>query len=111
MNAANEKNIFFILSTNAQSRYSGKDRVNNLKERLSLSEQQTAKVDSILTFAMNKAAEISATGQERREAMRQIMTDANNQIENILTDSQKTEYEKMLSERRNRMHGRRNNLN
>ena len=68
MNAANEKNIFFILSTNAQSSYSEKDRVNNLKERLSLSEQQTAQVDSILTAAMNKAAKISATGSGKKRS-------------------------------------------
>ena len=44
---------------------------------------------------------------DRRAAMRQIMNDANTQVESILTPDQKDKYEEMMAERRGRMRSRR----
>ena len=103
--------IIFLLFTvaNAQGRYSIKDRVQQLKDSLSLSDGQVVAIDSILTTAMNKVKDISATGQERRQAISQIMLEANSNIEKVLTDSQKEKFEQIQAERRNMMRERRYN--
>ena len=98
----------FIVSSYAQGRYSVKDRVANLKSKLSLNDRQTAQVDSILTAASNKVKNLSSDKGERRSEMREIMTDANKQIMTILTARQKTEYQKMQNDRKERMRNRRN---
>ncbi len=101
----------FIAIAAAQNMPSVQDRVARLKDRLSLTDQQAAKVDSIYTVAQDSVQNITATGQDRWQAMREIMTNANNEIEKILTDTQKTEYEKFLQERRSRMRSRPNSNN
>ncbi len=104
--------LAFVLGTNAQNRrFSLQDRVENLKERLNLTDVQTAKVDSILKASMDSIRSIPDTVQNRRKAMRQIMTNTNTAIENILTDNQKAEYKKMMEERRGHMRQRRDNGN
>ncbi len=95
----------------AQRSYSVKDRVDNLKSRLSLTDKQTAQVDSILTAASDSLQNLPSDRQERRGAARKIMTEANNQIMNILNDKQKTEFQKMQEERRNRFRERMNDNN
>jgi Spy/CpxP family protein refolding chaperone len=101
--------LLLFAAANAQERYSIKDRVQQLKDSLSLSDSQAVAIDSILTSAMNKVKDISATGQERRQAIRQIMLDANSDIEKVLTDSQKEKFEQIQAERRNVMRERRDN--
>ncbi len=98
--------LLFAAGINAQGRYSVKDRVDQLKQRLTLTDEQAAKVDSILTASMDKEKNLDVTGKNRRDAMRKIMTDANAQIDSLLTDPQKAEFKKMLEERRNRMQNR-----
>ncbi len=99
--------LAFVLGTNAQNRrFSIQNRVDRLKERLNLTDAQTAKIDSILTAAMDSARAIPDSIQDRRQAMRQIMTNANADVEKILTDDQKAEYKKMMEERRGRMRRR-----
>ncbi len=98
--------LLFVAGVSAQGRFSVKDRVDQMKQRLSLTDEQTVKVDSILTASMDKAKNLDVTGPERRDAMRKIMTDSNTAIESILTDTQKVEFQKMLDERRNRMQNR-----
>ncbi len=91
---------------NAQGRYSVKDRVDQMKQRLTLTDDQAAKVDSILTGSMEQGRNLDVTGSERRDAMRKIMNDANAKIDSLLTDTQRVEFKKMLDERRNRMQNR-----
>ncbi len=96
--------LAFVLGTNAQNRrFSVQNRVDRLKERLNLTDAQTAKVDSILTASMNSVRAIPDSVQDRRQAMRQIMVNANADIEKILTNDQKAEYKKMMEERGGRM--------
>ena len=98
----------FIAGANAQHRFSIQDRVAQLKDSLALTDTQSVAIDSILTNAMEKGRNMDVTGSERREAMMQIMKDANKDIEKILTDDQRVKYERMLAERRSRMQNRPN---
>ncbi len=98
----------FVAGLSAQGRFTVQDRVKMLKERLSLTDAQSAKVDSILTAATDKMKDIDATGPDRRSAMREIMGNANREIEKILTDDQLTEFKKMQSERKGGMRNRPN---
>jgi hypothetical protein len=93
----------FIAGVNAQGRFSAKDRIKEMKDSLALTDNQVATIDSIYTGMSEKIKNIDATGQDRRDAMRQIMTDTNAQIESILTPDQKDKFEKMMAERRSRM--------
>ena len=71
----------------AQNMPSVQDRVERLKNRLSLTAQQATQVNSILTAAQDSARTITVTGSDRRKAMRQIMTKAHSDIMKILTDT------------------------
>ncbi len=103
--------VAFIIGANAQNRFSVKDRVDRLKDRLKLTDTQAAQADSIFTNAANKMKTIPDTVQDRRQAFRQVMADANSDFEKLLTDDQKVEYKKMMEERRGYMRHRRNNDN
>ena len=98
--------LLFVAGINAQGRFSVKNRVDQMKQRLSLTDEQAAKVDSILTVQMDQARNLDVTGSERRDAMRKIMADSNAKIDSLLTDTQRVEFQKMLDERRNRMQNR-----
>ena len=100
--------LAFIAGANAQRRFSIQDRVAQLKDSLALTDTQSVAIDSILTNAMEKGRNMDVTGSERREAMMQIMKDANKDIEKILTDDQRVKYERMLAERRSQMQNRYN---
>ena len=102
---------FLSTSSAQQHRFSIKDRVAQLKDSLALSDTQSVAVDSILTNAMDKARNLDITGSDRRQAMMQIMKQADIDIENILTPDQKTKYEAMQAERRSRMQSRMNKYN
>ena len=95
--------LTFIAGVNAQGRFSMKDRIQEMKDSLALSDSQTVAITAIYTTAGEKMKSIDATGQERRQAMHQIMDDVNTQVENILTPEQKVKYEAMMAERRSRM--------
>lgn len=95
--------LTFIVGANAQHRFSIQDRVAQLKDSLALTDSQSVAVDSILTNAMEKGRNLDVADSERREAMMQIMTEANKDIEKVLTDDQRVKYESMLAERRSRM--------
>jgi Spy/CpxP family protein refolding chaperone len=95
--------VFFSINVNAQMRMSHQDRVKQYQERLKLTDEQTAKVDSIITLSENAMKYISTDDREQRRAeMMKIRDDVNTQIEKILTDEQKTEFNKMKEERMNR---------
>lgn len=96
----------FFAGLSAQGRFTVQDRVKMLQERLSLTDSQTAKVDSILTAATEKMKNIEAAGPDRRMAMHEIFSSADKEIEKILNDDQLAEFKKMQSQRRGRM-GRR----
>jgi hypothetical protein len=98
----------FILSlaTFAQPRLSPKERTKALTEKLSLTKDQAANVEKILTEAQDKMQKMNSDGKIDRSEFRKMMEGTNSKIENILDDKQKVEFKKMQEERRK---GMRNN--
>lgn len=97
---------------NAQYRRTPQERAQNLQTRLKLTDQQTQKVTDIFQWAdstiSTKMNDSSMSRMDRRELFRSTMDSANVQIEKILTDDQKAEYQKLLQQRMNRFHMRNN---
>jgi Spy/CpxP family protein refolding chaperone len=108
-------------------RMNPEERINKqtaeLKEKLALSEEQTAKVKAVLTKSME---EQRAEFEKRREEMEKAreegqqmdrekmhaemlarMEKQDKQIEALLTPEQKTKYQEMVKERKERMKERR----
>lgn len=84
-----------------------KERAARLKEKLSLTDEQTAKVEKIFADSQAKfEKEMGATEEERyarREAMKKMMDETHAEINKILTDEQKAEFKKLQEERREGM--------
>lgn len=105
--------IFAFTFCNAQFRRTPQERAQNLKSRLNLTDEQTQKItgiyqwaDSIMSANMNDS---SMSRMDRRELFRNTMDSSNVQIEKILTDDQKAEYQKFLQDRRHRFQRDNNN--
>lgn len=102
--------IVGITSVNAQRGFDIKERVNALKERLKLNDDQTKKVEAIyeeMRAEMEKARNNSSGDRETMMSeMMKLREKTNTKIEEILTDEQKTEYKKYLEERRKEMQNR-----
>ncbi len=96
--------LLVTLTVMAQPRQTPQDRVKALKDRLSLTDEQSAQVVKIFTEAQEKMKSSSD-----RSEFRKIMTDANDQVEKILNDTQKTEFKKMQEERMSKMRSRQDN--
>ena len=95
---------FFILiaAANAQPRFTPQDRLERLKERLSLTKEQSKKVEKILIKADDEMKKLRASENPDRAAFRKITDSSNKEIEKVLTEKQKPEFNKMLEERRKR---------
>lgn len=87
-----------------------------LKTELALTDEQTSKVEKILTDSQAKFQEQSASTREERQASRaeyrKLMDETHAEINKILNDEQKVKFEKFIDERRENMgQGRRNRGN
>lgn len=86
-----------------------KRTLEELKTRLTLTDAQFAKVDTILQAQTAEMTNIRESSGGDREAMRSAIMDlrskTDKQIEAILTDEQKVEYKKLQEERAQRMQG------
>ncbi len=84
---------------------------NQLKEKLSLTDDQVAKVKDIYTKSMEKRSQefekARESGEMDREAMhkkmKEEMDQENNAIKAILTDAQKVKFDAYIKEREERM--------
>ena len=94
--------LVLITAINAQPRFSPQDRLERLKERLSLTKDQSVKVEKILVKADEEMQKLRARENPDRAEFRKIMDNSNNEIMKVLNKTQKAEYEKMLNERRKR---------
>jgi periplasmic protein CpxP/Spy len=88
------------------------DQVKHLSKELNLTDDQKTQVRTILqdqSDQMKKVAEESSdSGQKGNwSKMREIHEKSSAQIRNVLTDEQKTEYDKKEAERRQHMQERR----
>ena len=105
------RNMFFLTvlaglilagSITAQSRLTPQERLKNLKDKLNLTEEQSVKVEKILTSSDKEMQELRKSNNMDRAKFREIMEKSDNEILKVLNDKQKTEYNKILEERRSR---------
>ena len=102
---------FFILSLVAvgQPRFTPQERLKMLKERLNLTEEQSQIVEKILIKSDDEMQKLRSSDNRDRSQFRAQMDKTNQEIEKVLDENQKAEYNKMLDERRNRKQGMLNN--
>jgi Spy/CpxP family protein refolding chaperone len=105
--------LLFVSSSviSAQGRMTHEERVQQYKEKLTLTADQTKKLDVILKKSEQKREEMRNSGDmtNMREKMMKSMDETNEQIMKILKPAQKEQFKKMLEERKNRMQGQRQN--
>jgi hypothetical protein len=93
--------IILSLSTFAQQpRMSPQERVKALTERLNLTKDQATKIEDIYVKAQEQMKTMSAGDKPDRTAMRKMMEDTRTQVNNVLDDKQKAEFQKMQDENR-----------
>jgi Spy/CpxP family protein refolding chaperone len=82
-----------------------------LQKRLNLTDEQIAQIEPIMTNAREKMQELrqnsSGDRREMRSQIRAIIQERDQKIEEILTDSQKAEYDKYIQEQREQIMNRR----
>ena len=79
------------------------NRAQHLKESLSLTDEQTAQVQAIYENSQKEMSAVSdslkGNGKSMRQARREIMDKADKQIEQLLTDDQKTKFAELKKKR------------
>ena len=103
--------IVCSFSTAAQNRMSTQERLKKLNERLNLTEKQSAKIEKILKTSDEEIQKLRKDQNPDRTEFRKVMDHTNQEILSILNEKQKTEYNKMLEERRNRWQRNSDNRN
>ncbi|HCY74721.1 MAG TPA: hypothetical protein DHV28_02280 [Ignavibacteriales bacterium] len=95
---------FFLLSlvAIAQPRFTPQERLKMLKERLNLTEEQSKNVEKILIKSDEDMQKLRSTDNRDRSQFRAQMDKTNQEIEKVLDEKQKSEYKKMMEERRQR---------
>ena len=110
--------LFFLIAAMssitifAQRGMSQEDRMKNMNERLNLSEEQYAQVDSILK-EQTKEFQVLRDGWEEggdrdqmREKMRELRNETDDKMLAVLNEEQTTEYKKYQEERAQRRRDR-----
>ncbi len=105
--------IFLFLVTNIFPQQSSRaeERLKELQERLNLTAEQSNQIKTILDtniVDMQKFMQENHSREERMQKIREHKQKVDSQIEQILTEEQKKEYNIMKDERREKM---RNNYN
>ena len=80
--------------------------VAQMASKLSLTDDQKAKITPIIADRQQKIKELAQTSERRRKKgreMRSIMSDSDKKIEALLNDDQKQKYEELKQERREQM--------
>lgn len=75
------------------------DRAKQLQTQLKLTDDQTAKVTAIYTAQAAKMDSLMKSGSQDRSAFRPMMEATNAKIKALLTDEQKTEFDKVAAMR------------
>lgn len=94
--------VTLTLAAVAQPRMTPQERLKMLKERLSLTEAQSVKIEKILINADEKIKELRTKGKNNRTEFRDLMDKTNQEIDKVLDEKQKVEHKKMIDERKNR---------
>ena len=95
------------ISAIAQPRMSVEERVQHLKENLSLTDKQVKQVKTILVETDSIMTSMRGNGMPDWSSIRSVMEKTDDKILKVLNDDQKTLYKKMIEERKNRMQGSR----
>lgn len=97
--------VIFTFNAYAQGRMDPAERAKDLKTKLGLTDDQTTKIQKIFedaqTEAMAQMSGDSDSRSARRTAMQAVMTKAQEKVKVLLTDEQKTAYQKIIDERQN----------
>lgn len=95
--------IVVTLNIFAQPRFDPKEQVKELKQLLTLNEDQTKQVETILTGMAEEMKKLRENNIGNREEMfpkmMKIREDANKKIENLLEKDQKKKFNKYIEER------------
>lgn len=94
--------LIVFVTLNAQPRFTPRERLKMMNERLNLNEEQSSKIEKILNTADEEIQKHRESDNPDRTEFRKIMDHTNREILTVLNEKQKTEYNKMLEERRNR---------
>jgi len=109
--------LFFAVAVNSSAQMGGgmsleermKRTLEEYKTKLSLTEEQIPKVETILKAQIEEMATLRANAGGDREAMRSALTElrakTDKKVEELLTDEQKTAFKKLQEERAQRMPG------
>lgn len=98
--------FFFVCNIFPQQSQKAEARLDELKVRLKLTDEQTQQVKTILDtniVDMQKFMQENHSREEKREKIVEHTKKVDSQIEQILTEEQKKEYAKMKEERREKM--------
>jgi Spy/CpxP family protein refolding chaperone len=102
--------MVFVKGGMAQPPQDLEKQVAYLNERLDLTEEQTVQIRDIIGRGQTERDRLRELNEENREAMRAAMQDlrdeTDQQIDSLLTEEQKTEYDKMKKEMRDKRHHR-----
>jgi Spy/CpxP family protein refolding chaperone len=102
--------ILIVSAGFGQRGFDVNQRVQMLKERLTLSDEQTAKVTEIMNGSMKEMQALREKNGEDRDAMRagmrKIQQKNDKKIEALLDPDQKKEFAKLREEQRQRMQER-----
>ena len=95
----------------AQRNFDVKERLNTLKEKLELNEEQVSKIKDVLEETREEMGELfedrSGDRAEMREKMTEIRKKSNEEIESLLTEDQLKKYRKYMEEERKNRRGNR----
>jgi hypothetical protein len=84
----------------AQGMRTPQERLKVLNEKLSLTKEQSVKVESILLENDKQIQKLRSSDNPDRNEFRKIMENSNQEILKVLNEKQKVEYNKMLDERK-----------
>jgi uncharacterized membrane protein YhiD involved in acid resistance len=93
--------VISTVTTSAQSKATQQERLKNLKQRLQLTEEQYTKVEQIITKTSDELQKLRSSGNPDREDFMKIRDESNEEVLQVLDETQKAEFNKMLDERGN----------
>lgn len=94
--------LLVSLSAFAQPKFTPQERLKMLKEKLSLTKDQSVKIEKILIKSDEDMKKLKSSENSDRTEFRKIMENSNQEIQKVLNENQKAQFKKMSEERRNK---------
>ena len=114
------KNIIFVITVSifvlssvvlSQSRFTPKERLINLQNKLNLTDEQSSKIEKILIDSDQQMKNLRAGENPSREEIRKVRENTNQEIMKLLDDNQKAVYNKILEQRKSNWQRKPDNKN